>query len=429
MRSTLVSLAGVGLLVLGCGDDASPSASTTSSTTDASPSGTDTTDGDPGTTDGMVDSGSGSDTASVGSSSSGTTGPDIQCGDDVVEGDEVCDGTDLGDHTCEAEGFDGGELACAADCSGYDTRGCLMAVCGDGVAVGDEPCDGPDIADDVTCVTEGFDSGSLACLDDCTVDVAGCGICGNNQIDGDEGCDGVWLFETCLTLGYDSGETSCAPDCSVDTSACGLCGNDAIDGTESCDGVDLGGNTCASLGFTVAGDLACTPSCVSYDYTGCGVMAYEVSAPTTMSAQNSFFRGNGYIADTDGLLTDFEVYLDLAAACDLDFYVWEGPAYGGPHVQVARTTVTAGPSTGWHAANLPLVPITSGLYYILGVGWNCEATYYWDSTGTYANDDGGLGDTHVGYTDNAYPGASDMYVPPNNGAPTTVYPQRVHFGT
>ncbi|MCA9705291.1 MAG: PT domain-containing protein [Myxococcales bacterium] len=355
-----------------------------------------------------------------------TAGP--TCGDDVAEGDEVCDGSDLGDNTCQAEGFDGGELACAADCSAFDTRGCLMAVCGDGIAVGDEPCDGIDVAD-ATCMSEGFDSGTVACNDDCTIDTAGCGICGNNQIDGAEGCDGAWLFETCQTLGYDSGETSCAVDCTVDVTGCGLCGNDTIDGTEFCDGLDLSGTTCAALGFTAANDLACAESCATYDYTGCGVQVYEVSAGSSMLMASNRFRGNGYIAASTGLLTDFEVYLDVAAPCDLDFYVWEGPAFGGPHVQVARTTVTAGPGLNYYSAGIPLVPITSGLYYILGVGWNCQATYYWDSTGTYAGADGGLGAAHVGYTDNSYPGASDMYVPPGNGGPATVYPQRVHYGT
>lgn len=426
MRSTLGSLTGIGLLVLGCADDASPGATTT--TTNASTSDADTTTG-PDTTVGPTDTtadDSTGDTEAVDDTT--TTGPTFECGNDMVEDVEVCDGTDLNEETCLTQGFDDGELACAADCSGYDTRGCLTAVCGDGVTVGRELCDGLDTAD-ATCESEGFDNGTLACQDDCaTFDTSGCGLCGNNQVDGSETCDGVWLLGAdCLNQGFDSGEISCAADClGYDTSGCGLCGNDVLDGDEVCDGPDVGASTCASLGFT-AGELACAPGC-AFDVYGCGVVQYDVSAPSVMGTQPTRFRGNGYLADGNGILVDFQAYLGLAAACDLDFYVYEAPAFGGPYTQVARTTVNAGPGTDYYAAGLPLVPVTSGMYYVLGVGWNCAATYYWNSSGAFAGADGGLGTFNVGHWDNTYPGASDLYVPPNASGANTVYTQRVFFG-
>jgi hypothetical protein len=428
MRSTLGSLASIGLLVLGCSDDVGPGVMSTT-TSDPSTSADATTDAmtngtADSTTDGMADSTTG-DTEPA--DSTGTTGPGIVCGDDVVDGDEVCDGTDVGAQSCLTQGFDGGELACAADCTGYDTRGCLMAVCGDGVAVGRELCDGPDTAG-ATCRSEGFDSGTLACLEDCaTFDVTGCGVCGNNQVDGTEVCDGVWLQgQNCLSQGFDSGTLGCAAACAFDTSGCGLCGNDILDGTEVCDGPDVGVTTCATLGFA-GGELACVPGC-AFDVYGCGVQQYDVSMPTVNGTQVTRFRGNGYIADAGGVLVDFEAYLGLAAACDVDFYVYEAPVAGGPYTQRARTTVNAGPGVAYYTAGIPLVPVTAGMYYVLGAASSCSVTHYWNSSGAYAGVDAGIGLFNANHFDNAYPGPSDDYVPPNMGSMSTVYVQRVHFG-
>jgi len=50
-------------------------------------------------------------------------------------------------------------------------------------------------------------------------------------------------------------ETTCPQDC-----AQAGCGNGRIDDGEECDGSDLGGATCASIGY-VTGSLGCTTSC------------------------------------------------------------------------------------------------------------------------------------------------------------------------
>ncbi len=47
-----------------------------------------------------------------------------QCGNNKAEESEVCDGTDLRNRTCGNLGFEGGDLGCLDDCSGYDTSGC-----------------------------------------------------------------------------------------------------------------------------------------------------------------------------------------------------------------------------------------------------------------------------------------------------------------
>ncbi|ANM31091.1 hypothetical protein ABI59_18195 [Acidobacteria bacterium Mor1] len=54
-----------------------------------------------------------------------TPGGGAFCGNGNTDAGEVCDGTDLGGQTCTDFGCGGGTLACASDCNGVDTSGCL----------------------------------------------------------------------------------------------------------------------------------------------------------------------------------------------------------------------------------------------------------------------------------------------------------------
>lgn len=190
------------------------------------------------------------------------------CGNDVVDGTEECDGTDLGADDCLSLGFDEGEVACAADCT-YDTTACVMYSCGDG-AVNDprEECDGADVPTD--CAGLGFGAGTVTCTAGCTLDTSGC--CGDDDIGGAETCDGTDLAgQTCADQpGYDDGVLSCNADCGgFDVSACTSCGDGAIEGNEECEGADLAGNDCTTVaGGFVAGTLACDASC-GFDTSGC----------------------------------------------------------------------------------------------------------------------------------------------------------------
>ncbi|MDD9952777.1 MAG: hypothetical protein OXR66_00405 [Candidatus Woesearchaeota archaeon] len=51
------------------------------------------------------------------------------CGDNETNGNETCDGTDFNGETCVSQGFDGGTLGCAVDCGSYDTSGCWTDSC------------------------------------------------------------------------------------------------------------------------------------------------------------------------------------------------------------------------------------------------------------------------------------------------------------
>lgn len=89
------------------------------------------------------------------------------CGNGTVDIGEVCDDGELnkeyGYYTEESRGY------CLTDCSGY------APYCGDGIRQVEysEVCDGSDLADE-TCVTRGYDGGTLGCKDDCTFDTSGC---------------------------------------------------------------------------------------------------------------------------------------------------------------------------------------------------------------------------------------------------------------
>ncbi len=158
------------------------------------------------------------------------------CGNELQEEGEFCDGSDLAGRTCLSFGYDGGDLACSPDCGSYDYDDCTIeivptSVCGNNTQELGELCDGPDLGGKI-CTSFGFNYGSLNCASSCDAfDTSGCKtypvspvvqLCGNNQLDGNEPCDGNLLNdETCESLGFDAGYLDCSADCrTFDTSGC-----------------------------------------------------------------------------------------------------------------------------------------------------------------------------------------------------------------
>ena len=287
-----------------------------------------TTTGTPGTDDAttLIDPSVGEQTSTGGSGGSSSTDPTATtqaddstgsvpgCGNDAVEGDELCDGTDLGSATCESQGFDGGTLACAEDCSALDTSGCTSFVCGNGAVEGDELCDGMNL-DGATCESQGFDGGTLLCTLDCLgLNIDGCTVCGDVIVEAPEVCDGVALFgETCQSQGFDSGELACLPDCTgYDVTGCGECGNGIIEATEECDTADLGGETCLSQGLG-NGALGCTIGC-QFNVAGC-----ELASGSLLSVRT----GDDVLVAIDPLtLTTMDVG-PLGVAFDFGEVAWD----------------------------------------------------------------------------------------------------------
>lgn len=65
------------------------------------------------------------------------------CGDFVLQAGEACDGSELGGATCASLGLPAGTLACGADCT-LDTAGCAVcgdAICSDAETAGSCPAD------------------------------------------------------------------------------------------------------------------------------------------------------------------------------------------------------------------------------------------------------------------------------------------------
>jgi hypothetical protein len=166
--------------------------------------------------------------------------------------------------------FSGGTLACNAGCT-FDTSMCMPDTCLDDGIDGTDVCDGADLGGQ-DCVTQGFDGGALACTANCSAfDTSACYECGDGMITAPELCDGADLAgQTCAGVGFDGGTLGCAADCNgYDTSGCYECGDGVINPGETCDGADLGGQDCVSQGFAGGGTLGCALDCSAYDTSMC----------------------------------------------------------------------------------------------------------------------------------------------------------------
>ncbi|MBN2725692.1 MAG: DUF4215 domain-containing protein [Deltaproteobacteria bacterium] len=96
------------------------------------------------------------------------------CGNGVIDFGEECDGSVLNGNTCENNCYDGGVISCTSYCT-LNFAACTGSgpLCGNSVAECSEQCDTGDFKGK-TCETFGFESGSLGCSEDCTVDISGC---------------------------------------------------------------------------------------------------------------------------------------------------------------------------------------------------------------------------------------------------------------
>ncbi|NUO50901.1 MAG: hypothetical protein HOV80_18770 [Polyangiaceae bacterium] len=193
------------------------------------------------------------------------------CPNGTIDAGEDCDGANLNGATCTSigQGFTGGALSCADDCT-YDTTECIAPPdCGNGMIDAGEQCDGA-LLNGGTCQTQGFASGTITCGSGCQYNTGQCYTCGNGQIENAEECDGTnFGGMTCLSLGHDGGLLSCAANClSINQNACSDCGDNVIESPEVCDGAALGGQTCQSQGFS-GGTLTCNAACSAFNTAGC----------------------------------------------------------------------------------------------------------------------------------------------------------------
>ncbi len=152
-----------------------------------------------------------------------------ECGNGIWELGEECDDGNLVIHDgcsdiCEKE-FTCGDGECTSD-MGETCAICpfdCCPSCGNGVLQSGERCDTTQL-NGRTCEFFGYTGGTLACSNWCDFDFDGCTgpgpVCGNNEVEYGETCDGANLdFQDCTTLGFFEGTLFCT-NCQFNTSAC-----------------------------------------------------------------------------------------------------------------------------------------------------------------------------------------------------------------
>lgn len=212
------------------------------------------------------------------------------------------------------------------------------------------------------------------------------------------------------------GTSSASESSSTSTSGGPVCGDDDQDGDEACDGRDLAGYTCVSLGpnFT-GGTLACDDAC-DFDISDCNddePMSYDIgfcrlqfpdAVETNVGAQVDVF-GRVYIEG----LTDLSQMNDLAV--NVSGWVGVGPDGSDPVID-AGWTWTQGVPNGSYGPASPGAEDNNDEYQAV---MTAPAAGSYDFAFRFSGDGG---DTFV-YCDGQPAGNSDGYQPDNAGQLTT----------
>ena len=210
-----------------------------------------------------------------------------------IDGKTKCD-TSL--HQCVNPANDTPECTTDADC---DSRSDGKTQCDTSLHQCVEPAnDTQECTTDADC--DSRSDGKTQCdilVHQCVLPEAQEGICGDDQINSGEACDGLNLNgKTCADLDeYVDGTLSCDGSCQLDTSECVqctdddlslckssqtcssgycvdpghkiTCGDGLVEGDEQCDDTNLKGKSCADFEGFVSGELKCQ-SC-SFDTSDC----------------------------------------------------------------------------------------------------------------------------------------------------------------
>ena len=253
-----------------------------------------------------------------------------RCGDSTVQASygETCDNSNLNSQTCVTRGFYAGTLSCNANCQAFDESQCIGR-CGDGTiqAAFSEVCDGANL-NSQTCVTRGYYGGNLACNANCIgfneTDCIAIGKCGDSTIQFGYGevCDGSNLnAQTCVSQGYYPGTLSCT-NCAFNLSLCGgRCGDGFIQGSqgEQCEGSNLNGASCATRGF-YTGTLGCGSDC-RYNTSGCQFFCGDGTVQTGDGEQCDGSNLDGQTCQLQGY---YPGTLGCSSTCDFAFDMCSG---------------------------------------------------------------------------------------------------------
>lgn len=168
-------------------------------------------------------------------------------------------------------------------------------------------------------------------------------ICGNDNLDPFEACDGDDLGgATCVSQGFPGGTLACDANCVLDETMCDSCGDSIANGADTCDGTALAATRCEDLGF-VGGSLDCAVGCDMFDTSDCSDGVVRVcSSPGTAidslmppAVDTITIPDMGNIADVDVFVNithtysgDLEMELsadDLSLSNELAFDACFGP--------------------------------------------------------------------------------------------------------
>ncbi len=155
----------------------------------------------------------------------------------------------------------------------------------------------------------------------------------------------------------------------------------------------------------------------------CSAITESVGNTTQTWSASSYYRGNAWQASSAVTITQFEVWLSATPGCDLDFYVHENASSNGPSWTVVYSeTVPAVGGAGWESSSPFSLTLTPGAFYVFGVAWNCNASYYAQYNVSGLTLDWG---TFVGnWHESGYGGYSTSFTPGGSGSATGVYHHR-----
>lgn len=229
-----------------------------------------------------------------------------ECGNSVVEGSEQCDGNVFDQDLLLGCNPQVAVAACKSDCTAWCKPLDSQEVCGNGEVETGEECDSNNL-EGQTCLTLGYDGGSLSCTSACSLNRTACynnepePVCGDSSSDE---CSVGQTADCSEAFSNKEGTITCSDSCNWDLSGCtyvsnpSTCGNGTKDFSEACDDTNFGGVTCELLGHT-GGSLACSSDCSYIDESACTDDVVNTTPAVCIAGKNNmsiwgFVSRNGW---------------------------------------------------------------------------------------------------------------------------------------